>query len=545
MIFMSGLLFTPQTNEQVGNYILSAAVSSDGLSVVCTMNESSDYNYPGSEFTIHTGYIDIVPIEAVQSGATLTLSCDKHIRTGTNVTIDKLTMSNNFDRVSGQAVTNNSTEDAPEVSSIEVIESGDVVHVSVYEAIETHQWNKADFTVKVNGVEIDFVSDPYGEGSVIVLDLDDTILSGDTVLVSFSIVNDPQLKNFTDTVATNNSTVQGTEAIPPTYLLEEDLVYINGYYCLYNSATGATVHGKLCKPDGSAMSEAETTERYNKSNKTIDLSGGYYIDTGWIPPSGSTWNIIEANYINFGTVYSMDVFDYDGVSAMDIYRGSQSADFPLTPNSSDVPFSKSDTWKIYEERPTIGEIDEIVYTMGSFDTTLSQVYVSFGLNMTTLPPDVLHINSFTDGAATSATALKDKDGNDTGLFLEWDTDFHELTADYVITGDNSGFLYDAQEIRGFYYNCHEEASAPHTFTITGLDASSTYTFKISGSSMDDGRETKYTMNGVSTDVNMRYNTSDGATASGITGVTSFDIIVDRTTSDALMFVMGLNIIQTA
>lgn len=560
MIFMSGFGFIPQSNEQVGNYIVSASVSANGLVITCTMNESRDYIYPASEFVIHNGYVNITPMEAEQVGTTLTVTLDKSIRTGVNTTLDKITLSNNFDRIFSQPVTNGSTVDAPEAVTIEVSANGQEIRITLDENIDTHTWDKADYVINVNGDEISFVSDPYGNGNLIILDIEGVIVSTDTVLVSFVPESDPQLKAFTDVEVSNGSTVIYGESLPFTVLMTESLSQKNGFFVMHNSSSGATADGpKLRKPDGTAMTLEEATTRYPQ-DATVDLSGGYDGDIEWIPSIDSEWGVIFVDNVLMGVscdVYALDYFEHDpvgnpGVFTLDIYKAhcnanaSLNVDFPLLPNYSDVPFTPTESWKIKEETLSIVHVSEAVYTMDDVVEELQEVYVSFGTDLGPLPEGVSYINHFSNAAAAATPyPLLDKDRVDTGMTLTWDVDFTNLTSDYITSGDDSGFLYDAQQKRGVYHNCGAESSIPHTYTIAGIDPTETRTFGISGSSPNAGRVTRYTMNGNVTDVPMTDNVDLGATKAGVTGVTSFNIVVDRTPSDALMFVMGMKIIQTA
>jgi len=216
---------------------------------------------------------------------------------------------------------------------------------------------------------------------------------------------------------------------------------------------------------------------------------------------------------------------------------------PYYPTYEEVEYTPPvETWKTYEDPPSIIYPDKVSYMMENFSETTEDIYVSFGLFMDTLPPGVLHINSLVDPYAIGIDhALRDKMDVISLLTISWDIIFENATNNLATSGDNLGFLFDAQQLRGYYYNTYG-VSTPHTFTIKGLDVSKTYTFEISGYSATSNRYTRYTMNSHATDLSVTDNLDYGATETGITGVTTFDIIVDAIiANDPYMFVTGLNI----
>jgi len=159
------------------------------------------------------------------------------------------------------------------------------------------------------------------------------------------------------------------DELAPIYLLEEPLYEIAGYYWLVNSAEGATTkyYGKLCNASGGTWTTTEVAERYDTVNKTIDLSDGYYVDTGWTPPQYSEWSMSGIYDIVFDVSYEIYFIDYDGDGHADVYLGDSVNPVPSTPTYANIPYTPpSETWKIYEEAPSIIFPTIITYTMGSF-----------------------------------------------------------------------------------------------------------------------------------------------------------------------------------
>ncbi len=561
-MFLTPVFFlVNQGDAEAGNYVISAEVSADGLSLICTMNESKTVFYPTSEFNINHGYLDIKPMTAKQVDTSLTLTLDKAIRKDTVVTLDKLSNSENFGQVYGVPASNNSMVAAPEFVSASVSGTGDIITAIMDESLASHIWSAGDFVFKVNGEERGIWLDPYCSGGVnIILAIEGTVLSGETTTLSFTPMVDPQIEEFTDSSVFNGSTLTDSESLPPAYLMTAAPTLENGFYRLPNSAVGAVANkARLRKPDGSAMTLLEVTARYLQDS-SLDLSGSYDADTEWVAPVDAQWNHSFVYNLNMGISCDfcvMDYFEHDpegdpGVFTLDIYlahrniNASLNVDLPLLPSYAAVPYTPSlESVKLEEEAPGVIYPDAIIYKMDEIIEDLKEVYISFGTHMTDLPSGVSHINSFTSGAVPdSPVLLLDKDGVDTGMTLTWDVAFEVTLSDYGISGDDSGFLYDAQQIRGFFYNCYDEASVPHIFRIGNVDSTKTHTVKVSGSSPSIGTKTKYIINANVTEVVMTNNIDLGATETDMTGGTEFDIVVDRTTENALMFVMGMSIIQT-
>jgi len=167
----------------------------------------------------------------------------------------------------------------------------------------------------------------------------------------------------------NTTTAPIEDELPPIYLLEEDLYEIGGYYWLVNSAVGATTkyYGKLCNASGGTWTTVEVAARYDKEAKTIDLSDEYYIDTGWIAPTVTTW-AISGIYDIGDSSYSMYSLAYSGSSTIDVYLCESGESFPVTPTYSAVPYTPSEeTWKIHEEPPSVIYPTIIEYTMATFN----------------------------------------------------------------------------------------------------------------------------------------------------------------------------------
>ncbi len=167
---------------------------------------------------------------------------------------------------------------------------------------------------------------------------------------------------------------------------------------------------------------------------------------------------------------------------------------------------------------------------------LSSIYMSMG-NQHGIPPSGITVNEISvETVPSSPIALVDEDDTSTSLTVTWDLDFDDTTSDGPVKGDDTGFLFDGQQKRGFY----KSSTATRVITIGGLDASHIYSFEISGGTFTTDRTTKYTMNGNLTDLVVSDNVDNGATETNITGVTSFDITIEGGTGGVL-YVMGINI----
>ncbi len=325
--------------------------------------------------------------------------------------------------------------------------------------------------------------------------------------------------------------------VMPTYLKVEDLIRVSGFDYLYDSANGQLSPYKGMLEYVGDGTEAEgnaylpTVTEYPK-NGTIDQSengdgkGTKQINTGYIIDYNTPIVLKGAIDVIIGTSHNLYLFNYKGEGIGDLYTGNSTTDMTL--HQSDVSWiPPTGVYKIVEYPSFLPS-----------STELSSIYVSMGTAQGT-PPTGITVNVLNDGTVPSSPIyLVDEDNTSTGVTITWDGDYSETGSDGPVSGDDSGFLYDTQQKRGFYRN-----DADRTLTIGGLDSSHTYTIEISGGTLSSGRYVKYTMNSNDTEFLAYNNTSNGATESGITGVTSFDIHVVAASqgTEHYRYVMGINI----
>jgi len=370
---------TNQSTIPVSNRLVGAIVSIGGLTITGSMTQSiSETTFLSNNFVIGHGYLDITPTSVSQDGTILTITLPKAITDDTVVTVEHtgnesvlLGTGNYYPPQSEVTATNNSTVSGYTITSMNVVTTGTYILVAANSPMEAHEFGVDEFVVKVNGTTREIITPPYSLSGTqnIWIYTQGIIITTDTVTLQFVTTTDPQIDAFSESAVTNNSTEDGSsEQEPPIYLKNSPAIETGGFYWLENtSASGAMFNGKLCNAISETWTLAELNSRYNYENRTVDLSDGYYIDTGWIPSSSSSWNIKDAYNIVYGG-YDMYTISYNGDSTADIYRGDQDNPFPSTPQGDDVSYTPPTTsWKIYKEPPSIIFSSQIIYDMSTFN----------------------------------------------------------------------------------------------------------------------------------------------------------------------------------
>lgn len=151
-----------------------------------------------------------------------------------------------------------------------------------------------------------------------------------------------------------NSVVLGTA---PKYELTE-AIRVEGIYSYVKDSNGDHDGKLLNRSDGSPWTPTTGVGGEYPGNGTIDLTGGVsgrYIDTEWIAPRYSSWGMYGIYNVIMGSSYDMYLIDYKGNDIADVFLyNSDTVDFPNIPTYNNVPYIPPiDTWKIYEEPPTI------------------------------------------------------------------------------------------------------------------------------------------------------------------------------------------------
>ncbi len=349
------------SNQSVANqsiivkppYIVSGSISSDGLTITCTMSESLSETYTNEDFTISHGYLTLVPVLTEQSGTVLTIDLATPVRANVYVGIAHTNLT-----TAEIELTNNSTVNAPEFNSAVVVGTGAYLIVELDEDIKAHEWETSEFVVKVNGNTRNVIAQPnsVNDAFQIWIYTEGTIYKDEVVTVAFAGTDDPQVYPFTDTAVTNGSSIEEAIEPPPVYLMTEAVNTWGGFYWLVNSAEDATMYeGKLCNASGDTWTYEELSARYNQDG-VIDLSDDYYIDTGWTPSPTREWTITAAYNVvmneTFDT-YSMHYY-YDGSNwVVDMWYGNQETELALLEQNTGLSYTiPSGTYKIVNN-PTL------------------------------------------------------------------------------------------------------------------------------------------------------------------------------------------------
>jgi len=227
-----------------------------------------------------------------------------------------------------------------------------------------------------------------------------------------------------------------------------------------------------------------------------------------------------------------------GATASDPEDGNITADIVPT---SDVD---ADTIGVYSvdynvvdsESLAADEKTRVVNIISDSESDLPTIYLSMG-EVHPAPPTGVTINEIGN---VFPIALVDENNNPTGITLSVNSEVSLSNTDAPVSGDNSGFLLDAQQQRCYYNGVND-----YTMTLSSLDPSHIHTFRVSGSTVNANRYVKYTMNGNVTEFLATNNLDTGATETDITGVTSFDIIVGTPTQGDtfLRYVNGMDILR--
>jgi len=335
------------------NKILSASIDTTGLIITCTMSNSLDHTHQSGYFEIfdegYTYYpLQYSAISAVQVGTTLTVTLDSGnvIRSATSALLNYTRdLDNYLQKISDLSITNNSTVVKPEFLSANVVSSGNYIEITMTENLEAHEWGMTEFVVEVEGTGRAVITAPscVENSPTIIIYTEGTIYIGDVVTVSSETTDDPQVLPFTDESVTNSSTkTSPSSQTPYIYLMTEPLKEWGGYYWLVNSSSsGSEYDGKLCHSDGSSWTLAETQARYTQ-NKTIDLTGGMYPDTGMIVSSGEVSHA-GAYDVDMNNTYKMyELVDYgDGTS--DVWYGDNDTALTLTSANTGLNYTPPTT----------------------------------------------------------------------------------------------------------------------------------------------------------------------------------------------------------
>ncbi len=368
--------------------IVSATVDSNGYTISVVMSQSDSATYTKEFFEIdHGGLPWTSETNPSQSGTSMLIYIEADlppIRANTIVTLSHTEVEyNGFGVQLDLPVVNNSTVNAPEFVSAEVVSVGTYIILTMDESLVSQEWGVDDFIVTVEGVERTILVNPLATNGFTTIDIhiQGVIISTDTVTLEFAGTTDPQVYPFSETIA-NNSTQSATDD-PPEYLMVEPLVSFGSYMWLENSSPSGTIYrGKLeyvgddtGKVEGEAWTPTtgETTSDYPRdgSINLADLSdgdGSKRVNTGWIAPPSTEWVMRGVYNVVVGTSYDTYAIHYLGDGTCDIYLGSDIVDFPSTPNESAVVYTPPTTaWMIYDYPPSIIEGVEIrLETNGDF-----------------------------------------------------------------------------------------------------------------------------------------------------------------------------------
>ena len=360
------------------NHMISGVVATDGLTITCLMAKSNTETYPASSFEVHSGYLTFVPSISVEQTATdLVITLAEPIKSDAIVTIDHIVPDWGYTTLEyGIPTVNNSTVIGATYVSGEVVATGTYIIITVDDTLETRSYDTSEFEVIVDGTLREVISKPYSiVGSPYIwIYTQGIIIDTDVVTVELLTLTDPQIDAFGPSTIVNNSTEDGTVTlVAPVYEMNTAAIQSNLEYWLLNSASSGSVYnGRLCNASGGAWSLTEVNARYDYTRSTIDLSDGYYIDTGWKPSVSEEWSISGIYNVIMGVSYDIYVIHYKGATNLsDIYvYSSTHGDFPVTPTYIDVPYipDNTETWKIHEEPPSIIDVQSIIYDMSTFNT---------------------------------------------------------------------------------------------------------------------------------------------------------------------------------